>query len=102
MDIVNMFSGLNMSQKRHLTNGVRNLFNFYQAQGLVGKQYLDMLRDNFPKTSIGVDLNVPTESDVLTALRHLEERDKNRRIFALYNLLIDSGLRLVESISSTL
>ena len=93
-----MFSGLTMSQKRHLTNGMRNLFNFYQAQGLVGKQYLDVLRDNFPKTSIGVDLNVPTESDVLAALRHLEERDKEKRIFALYNLLVDSGLRLVESI----
>jgi len=93
-----MFNGLNMSQKRHLTNGMRNLFNFYQAQGLASKQFLDLLRENFPKTSIGVDLNVPSESDISNALVNLEKRDKSGIVFALYNLLIDSGLRLVEGV----
>jgi len=98
MDVVNMFDTLNNSQKRHLTNGLRNLFNFYQSQGIDSKQHLDILRDNFPRTFIGVDLNVPSETEILDSIKLLQKRDSDKRILALYNLLLDSGLRLIEGV----
>ncbi len=98
MDIVSMFGSLNNSQKRHLTNGLRNLFNFYQSQGLESKPCLDILRENLPRTFIGVDLNIPSETEIIDSLRVLQKRDSGKRILALYNLLLDSGLRLIEGV----
>jgi len=99
MDLVECFNGLNSSQKRHLVNGFRNLFNFYESQGLVDKQWLDLLRSNLPKTSIGVDLKIPSAFEIGESLECLEEKDSGKRYFGLYNLLLDSGLRLTEAIS---
>lgn len=98
MDLVAQFDGLNMSQKRHLVNGFRNLFKFYQTQGYADKHYLDLLRSNLPKTSVGVDLYIPSEQEIVESVRRLAERDKGRRYFGLYNLLLDSGLRVIEAV----
>ena len=99
MDVVRMFKDLeNETQKRHLVNGLRNLFNFYEAQGLADKQWLDLLRSNLPKTSVGVDMRVPSETEIVKSLKSLAEKDKSRRFFAFYNLLLDSGLRLTEAV----
>jgi len=99
MDVVNMFSGLeNRSQKRHLVNGLRNLFNFYQTQGLVDKQWLDLLRSNLPKTSVGVDMQVPSEAEIVESLKRMAEMDRGKRLFGVYNLLLDSGLRVAEAV----
>jgi len=94
-----MFNELHYdSQKRHLVNALRNLFNFCQAQGLADKQWLDLLRSNLPKTSIGVDLRVPSENEIVEALKRIRDANANPRYFALYNLLLDSGLRVTEAI----
>ena len=98
MDLVELFSGLNNSQKRHLVNGLRNLFKFYETQGLASKQWLDLLRSNLPRISIGVDLNVPSEKEIVDSLKKLAKKDKTKRVFAIYNLLLDSGLRLTEAV----
>jgi intergrase/recombinase len=99
MDVVRMFNELNYdSQKRHLVNGLRNLFNFCQAQGLADKQWLDLLRSNLPKTSVDVDLKVPSEGEIVEALKRIRDANANPRYFALYNLLLDSGLRVTEAI----
>jgi intergrase/recombinase len=98
MDVIAMFNGLNGSQKRHLANGLRNLFKFYEAQGYAEKRWLDLLRSNLPKTSIGVDLQVPSEKEIVESLKRVAERDTGKRFFGLYNLLLDSGLRLTEAI----
>jgi len=99
MDLVAVFDGLGVSPKRHLVNGYRNLFNFYEKQGLADKRYLDLLRGNLPKTSVGVDLRIPTEAEVSESLRRLAEKDHSKRYLGLYNLLLDSGLRVVEAVS---
>ena len=99
MDLVAVFDGLGASPKRHLVNGYRNLFNFYEKQGLADKRYLDLLRGNLPKTSVGVDLRIPTEAEVSESLRRLAEKDHSKRYLGLYNLLLDSGLRVVEAVN---
>ena len=95
MDLVRLFEKLTSSQKRHLKNGYRMLFNFYEAQGLASKMWLDVLRKNLPKTSIGADLKVPSSEEIIKSLRILRN---SGRFFALYNLLLDSGLRLTEGV----
>jgi intergrase/recombinase len=97
-DALGIFSGLNISQKRHLVNGFRSLFRFYEAQGLASTQWLDVLRANLPKIKSGMDINVPVEKDIRTSLFRLRSMSKEKRVFALYNLLLDSSLRLVEGI----
>jgi intergrase/recombinase len=99
MDLVECFSDLGMSPKRHLVNGFRNLFKYYETQGFADKQWLDLLRSNLPKTTVGIDLKIPTEKEIIDSLRQLAEKDHSRRYFALYNLLLDSGLRLTEAIA---
>ena len=95
MDIVAMFDGLGDSQRRHLANGFRNIFNFYESQGFVNREYLDLLRKNLPSVSVGVDLKVPEPQEIIHSLMLLKDSEG---LSALYNLILDSGLRLVEGI----
>jgi len=97
MDLIGLFTGLGDSQKRHLVNGLRNLFNFYETQGLAGKDWLDLLRSNLPKVTIGVDLKIPGEEEMADSVRKVK-RLRDPRKFILYNLLLDSGLRLTEGV----
>jgi intergrase/recombinase len=80
-----------------LTNALRKLFNFYEAQDLAPKEYLDKLRANFPEFSIGIDLKVPDEKQIIESYKQMS-LVKDKRYFALYNLLLDSGLRLIEGV----
>jgi len=94
MDVVTSFDSMGSSQKRHLANGLRNLFNFYEAQGLASKGYLDTLRMNLPKVSVGIDLMIPEPPEIVRSLILL----KRSRFLALYNLMLDSELRLTEGV----
>jgi intergrase/recombinase len=93
-DLLRMFSGLTVGQQHNLNRAIRNLFNFMQAQGYP-EGYLNLLRKNLPKEQIGVDLKVPEESDIIQSLKRLPKVAP--KYAALYNLLLDSGLRLVEA-----
>mgnify|MGYP005631607241 CR=1 FL=1 len=96
IDVVSLFDGLpSESARRHLTNGLRNLFNFYEAQGYPDA-WLNLLRKNLPKVKVGVDLWIPEPEDIAESLRRLKMR--GGRYYALYNILLDSGLRLTEGI----
>jgi len=98
-ELWNIFgSDLIDSQKRHLANGYRSLFRFYEAQGWANKQRCDILRANLPKLKSGIDLNVPTEQEICRSLKRINGIKKEKKVFTLYNLLLDSGLRLVEGI----
>jgi len=97
MDVVKVFSGLSRGQKHKMIRAVRNLFNFYEAQGLVDKAWLDVLRKNIPRDEVGVDLMVPTDEAIIRSLRKLS-KPRFMRFFAVYNLVLDSGLRLVEAV----
>ena len=95
MDIVRVFSGLSEGQKHNLNRGLRNLFNFLEAQGW-SRGYLNLLRKNIPKDKTGIDLRVPELNEIIRSLRKSSRIALKYR--ALWNLCLDSGLRLVEAI----
>lgn len=56
---------------------------------------LTIYRKALPTFQCGIDLNVPDEASIIQSLRKL--RNAKPEYQALYNLLIDSGLRLIEA-----
>ena len=93
-DVIAMFSKVNRG-KRHLVLALRTLFNFYEAVG-VDNDYLDSLRKALPTVRCGLDLKVPEEAKIVESLKKLPNAPLKYQ--ALYNLLLDSGLRLVEAV----
>jgi intergrase/recombinase len=83
--------------QRHLWLGFRVLFNFLEATGY-DAQVLTLYRKALPTFTCGVDLKVPEEAQIVQALNKLEEAKPE--FIALYNLLIDSGLRLIEAVKA--
>lgn len=77
---------------------LRNLFNFYEKQGLASKDWLNLLRGNIPKDEEMVDIKVPSEEAIVKALRGFKQFSGRVGQRALYNLVLDSGLRLVEAV----
>ena len=81
--------------KNRLIKALRVLFNFYEVLGY-SKDYLDSFRKALPKVQCGIDLKVPSEAKMVDSLRRLKRAPLKYQ--ALYNLLVDSGLRLVEAV----
>jgi intergrase/recombinase len=94
MDVVRIFSKLSVGQQHNLSRALRKFLNFAELKG-VSVESLNSLRKAIPKDRIGADLNVPTESEILASLSKL--KDMPVKYQALYNLLLDSGLRLIEA-----
>ena len=93
-DIMKIFSPLTLGQQHNLNRALRVLFNFYEVKG-VSKDYLNALRKAIPKDRTGVDLKIPSEQEILNSLRKLPYAPMKYQ--ALYHLLLDSGLRLIEA-----
>jgi intergrase/recombinase len=93
MDIVKISAKLTDGQKHNLNRALSALFRFYELKG-VDAGYLGALRKAIPKDNVGVDLNVPTETEILGNLAKLYTAPPKYRAF--YSLLLDSGLRLTE------
>lgn len=93
-DIVAMFGKIKKG-KRHLALALRTLFNFYEAVG-VDSLYLDYLRKAVPNVRCGIDLKIPSEPQILDSLRKLSRAPVKYQ--AIYQLLLDSGLRLSEAV----
>jgi intergrase/recombinase len=81
--------------QRHLWFAFRTVFNFLEAVG-VKDEVLVLYRKALPKVSCGIDLNVPEEVDMIQSIRKLSKASEKYVI--LYNVLLDSGLRLVEAV----
>ena len=94
MDIVRIFSKLTQGQAHNLNRGFRNFLNFQELKG-VSPDYLNSLRKAIPRDTRGYDLNVPDETQIIASLRALNRIPIKYK--ALWNLLLDSGLRLVEA-----
>jgi intergrase/recombinase len=94
-DVINLFSKVKRA-KRHVILAFRLLLNFYQVYGC-DKSYLDRLRNAIPRVRCGIDLKIPSETKIIESLRKLKYAPI--KYVALYNLLLDSGLRLVESVN---
>ena len=94
MDVVRLFAEVK-GGRRHLWLGLRNVFNYLEIAGF-DATYLNRLRNALPKVKCGIDLNVPAEEDILDSLRRLKGIPVKYSV--LYDLLLDSGLRLVEAV----
>ncbi|MEM2779563.1 MAG: integrase [Candidatus Bathyarchaeia archaeon] len=94
MDVVRVFAGLTEGQQHNLSRGLRNLFNFLEAQGF-DKEYLDVLRRNIPKDNCGFDVHIPSEDEIIASLRVIAKGCFKYRV--VYELILDSGLRLEET-----
>jgi len=91
-DMIELFSKVKAA-KRHIVFTLRTWFNFYEALGYE-KAQLDILRNALPKTQCGRDL-IPNEQRIVDSLRKLSKAPLKYQ--ALYHVLLDSGLRLVEA-----
>ena len=97
MDIIKICSGLTKGQRHNLNRALSALLRFYELKGYP-QEFLDRLRKAIPKDRMGVDLRVPEESGILESLRKLPRAPE--KYVALYNLLLDSGLRLTEAVKA--
>jgi len=89
-----MFSKIK-NGREHLWKGLRVLFNYLEIIGF-SKDFLDGLRKALPRVQSGIDLNIPDEASIIESVRKLSFIPKGYD--TLYNLLLDSGLRLVEAV----
>ncbi|MDI6905643.1 MAG: integrase [Candidatus Bathyarchaeia archaeon] len=99
MDVVRLFQGITVGQKHNLIRALRNLLNFYEAQGLANRDWLDVLRMNIPKDETSPDLNFPEESEIIESLRLVSRAERRfEASCAVYNLILDSALRVTEAV----
>ena len=93
-DILSIFSRLSVGQQHNLSRGICNVFNFLEAQGF-DKDYLNILRKNIPKDETGFDINIPSLQSIISSLQAMAKASVGYR--AVYELTLDSGLRLEEA-----
>ncbi|MEM2954273.1 MAG: integrase [Candidatus Bathyarchaeia archaeon] len=96
LDVMKLFSPLTVGQRHHLNRALRAWFNCLEINILASgfKEFLDGLRKAIPKDEVGIDVKVPEEEKIVSDLRRITS--KSLRGQAVYNLLLDSVLRLVE------
>jgi intergrase/recombinase len=93
MDLVRAAINLTDGQKHNLNRALSALLRFYELKG-VNQNYLSALRKAVPKDPDFIDLYVPSEAEVIEALKKLNGFPTKYRAF--YNLALDSGLRMTE------
>jgi intergrase/recombinase len=96
LDVMRMFSPLTAGQRHHLNRAMRAWFKCLEINkpNREFKEFLDSLRKAIPKDDVGIDIKVPDEEQIISDLRRIVSEPLP--IQAEYNLLLDSGLRLVE------
>jgi intergrase/recombinase len=95
MDIVNIFA--NIGGGRHeLIPALHALLNFARLKG-TERAWIEALKEAVPKREIGVDLKIPSEDEIVRSLRIVEKADLLKHRVA-FNLALDSGLRLTETV----
>ena len=93
MDVIRLFSKLTVGQQHNMIRSVRSLFNFLEVTGW-SERWLDAMRKAIPKDQTNIDVNVPPEDQIVADLRRISSILLEYQ--AVYNLGLDSGLRLVE------
>jgi intergrase/recombinase len=96
LDVMRVFSPLTAGQRHHLNRAMRAWFKCLEINkpNREFKEFLDGLRKAIPKDDVGIDIKVPDEEQIISDLRRIVSEPLP--IQAEYNLLLDSGLRLVE------
>jgi len=97
MDITAINANLSSGQQHNLNRALSALFKFYELKGYP-VEFLNSLRKAIPKDNIGIDLNIPSEEAIIASLNKLSGIPLKYQ--ALYNLLLDSGLRLTEAVKA--
>jgi len=95
MDIVNIFADVG-GGRHELIPALHALLNFAKLKGF-DRASIETLKEAIPKREIGVDLKIPSEEDMVRSLRIVEKVDLLRHRVA-FNLALDSGLRLTETV----
>ncbi len=93
-DIMRIFSGLTDGQRHQLIRAVRAWLNYMQIMEGADKVQLDTLRAAIPRDRTGIDLNIPEEARIISDFKMLSSIPIEYQ--TIFNLLLDSGLRLVE------
>jgi len=95
-DVMRIFSPLTAGQRHHLNRAMRAWFKCLEINRPNGqfKDFLDGLRKAIPKDEVGIDIKIPEEEQIVSDLERI--RNDPLPYQAAYNLLLDSGLRLVE------
>jgi len=96
MDVMRVFSPLTVGQRHHLNRALRAWFKCLEINrpDREFKEFLDCLRKAIPKDEVGIDIKVPEEEQIISDLKRIVSEPL--AVQAEYNLLLDSGLRLVE------
>jgi len=96
MDVMRIFSPLTAGQRHHLNRAMRAWFKCLEINNPNNqfKEFLDGLRKAIPKDEVGIDIKIPDEEQIISDLKRI--RNDPLPYQAAYNLLLDSGLRLVE------
>ena len=95
MDIIRICSNLSNGQQHNLNRALSALIKFFEIKGY-DMDFLNSLRKAIPRDNIGVDLKIPSEQEISNSIRKLSRAPIKYQ--ALYNLLLDSGLRLTEAV----
>ena len=97
-DVIEIFAPLTPSQAHHLNRAFRVLLKYLQVIKKFPEDFLDGLRQAIPKDELrgAIDLKIPSEEEIIDDLRRINTALP--KYAAVYNLLLDSGLRLVEAV----
>ena len=96
VDVMQIFNGLSAGQIHHLDRALRALLNFCLLKGY-SEEWIKGLKRAIPKDPDFIDLRIPSEHEIQDSLGRL--RGINQKYRALFNLLLDSGLRLIEAVN---
>jgi len=98
LDVMRIFSPLTAGQRHHLNRAMRAWFKCLEINkpNRDFKEFLDGLRRAIPKDEVGIDIKVPEEEQIVSDLKRFASDPL--KFQAAYNLLLDSGLRLVEAV----
>ena len=96
LDVMRIFSPLSVGQRHHLNRAMRAWFKCLEinSPSREFREFLNDLRRAIPKDEVGIDVYVPEEEQIISDLRRIIYEPIEFQ--AAYNLLLDSGLRVVE------
>ncbi|MEM1673442.1 MAG: integrase [Candidatus Bathyarchaeia archaeon] len=97
-DIIKVFNQCERG-RHHLERALRALLNYYEAAEGFDPELLNRLRAAIPKVKVGVDLREVDEDRILETFRALRGLQPGlRKYYALWSLILDSGIRLTHAI----
>ena len=99
MDILRLFAKVQHGI-RHLWLTFRIIFNYLESVGNVDSASLVSFRKALPQPPNFIDIKVPDEQAIIDSLVKLHKNCPHHEYLALYDLLLDSGVRLIEAVKA--